>query len=327
MKYYLSLFVISCLLSSLFSLSVLSNTKKFKTSTLHENERLVSKNGKYFAELKTDGNFILYLLKEEPTGKETELQIWETKTHGKGHGPYKLVMQQDGDLVLYDGKDTKNWESHTSGKGTKPYRLVMQDDGNLVIYSHDGAAIWATHTAEPSKKELKTQFQDDGSGSIFFLDRHTVSCGEHQAINSFKLEKDHKKIRYVYTCVLSDQHITNECHDKETPLNDTDHNEKTSTDFLDRHKIACEDGNVLRSFALHRKDHKINYKYQCCKAHLKSCSKRNYEDMPKHDKSTHSLDNHNVDATGVDVFSSIHLTAQGKNYSYHNKVCKLDYVH
>lgn len=327
MKYYLSLFVISCLLSSLLSLSVLSNTKKFKTSTLHENERLVSKNGKYYAELKTDGNFILYLLKEESNGKETELQVWEAKSHEKGHGPFKLVMQQDGDLVLYDGKDKSIWQSKSTGKGTKPYKLVMQDDGNLVIYSHDGSPIWASHTAEPSKKELKTQYNDDGSGSIFFLDRHSVSCGKHQAINSFKLEKEHKKIRYAYTCVESEQHISNDCHDKETLMNDTDKNERQSTDYLDRHKISCDEGNVLRSFALHRKDHKINYKYTCCKATLKSCSKKNEDGIPKHDRSTHSLDGHNVDATGLEVFSSIHLTVQGGNYSYHNKVCKLDYVH
>jgi len=320
--------VISCVLGSIFTLSVLSNTRKFKTSTLHENERLVSKNGKYFAELKTDGNFVLYLTKEEH-GKEVELQVWETKTHGKGKGPYKLVMQQDGNAILFDNHNTHIWATNTAGKGKKPYRLVLQDDGNLVIYSHEGTSTWATKTAEPKQHELKTTFHEDESGSIHSLEKHAISCPEHSAVHSFRLEKDHHKIRYVFKCVTSEQHITNDCHEEETHHNDIDKNEKHSVDYLDRHKIKCEDGKVLRSFGLHSKDHKIFYKYSCCKANVKNCNKTGMKDVPKGDKSLAALDKLEVEAfgNGLGVFEGIHMTAVGKNYSYKNKVCEINYIH
>lgn len=328
MKCLLSLFVISCLLGSIFTLNLnmLSNNKKFKTSTLHENERLVSKNGKYFAELKTDGNFVLYLVKEEK-GKESEHQIWETKTHGKGKGPFKLVMQQDGNAVLYDGSGAHIWATNTVGKGTKPYRLVMQDDGDLVIFSHDGAPTWQTHTSEPLKRESKTAFHKDEAGSIFALEKHGIDCEKHSALNFFELERDHHKIRYSFKCIYSEQHITNECHDKETPHSAVEHNDKASTDSLDHHKLTCDDGNALRSFALHHKDKKIFYKYTCCKAHLKSCSKTESKSVPVGDKSIFHLDKLEVDAHENNVFSSLHLVVKDHHYSYHNHVCALNFIH
>jgi len=57
-----------------------------------------------------------------------------------------LVMQDDGNLVIYEKNGTYKWATGTNGKGTGPYRLMMQTDGNLVIYDSKNAAIWATGT-------------------------------------------------------------------------------------------------------------------------------------------------------------------------------------
>ncbi|UJR19098.1 hypothetical protein I4U23_022229 [Adineta vaga] len=46
---------------------------------------------------------------------------------------YHAIMQEDGNLVVYDQHETPTWASDTNGKGANPYRLVMQDDGNLVV--------------------------------------------------------------------------------------------------------------------------------------------------------------------------------------------------
>lgn len=55
----------------------------------------------------------------------------------------KLVMQSDGNLVLYAGSKAL-WASNTSGK-CKNCRAVYQGDGNLVIYNQDTkAAIFAS---------------------------------------------------------------------------------------------------------------------------------------------------------------------------------------
>jgi hypothetical protein len=53
-------------------------------------------------------------------------------------------MQGDGNLVLYDSADTALWDSKTSGKGTGPYRAVMQDDCNFVVYDSTGSATWSS---------------------------------------------------------------------------------------------------------------------------------------------------------------------------------------
>jgi hypothetical protein len=37
--------------------------------------------------------------------------IWHAGSHGKGVGPYKLVMQDDGNAVLFDSNDLITWSS------------------------------------------------------------------------------------------------------------------------------------------------------------------------------------------------------------------------
>src|SRR5262245_17215488 len=59
-----------------------------------------------------------------------------------------LQMQSNGDLVLYNlfgGLISKVWASNTAGKGAN--RVVMQVDGNLVIYTPTNIPVWATGTA------------------------------------------------------------------------------------------------------------------------------------------------------------------------------------
>jgi hypothetical protein len=67
-------------------------------------------------------------------------------------GNYKLVMQGDGNLVIYTKNNGFIWQSHSSGpNGT--YQLTMQQgDGNLVVYKVAGltkTAIWGTGTSQP----------------------------------------------------------------------------------------------------------------------------------------------------------------------------------
>jgi hypothetical protein len=38
------------------------------------------------------------------------------------------------------------WMSATAGQGAAPYRLVVQDDGNVVIFDAASTALWATNT-------------------------------------------------------------------------------------------------------------------------------------------------------------------------------------
>ncbi|MBF8185968.1 hypothetical protein ITP53_09460 [Nonomuraea sp. K274] len=61
-----------------------------------------------------------------------------------GGGRFKLVQQNQGNLVFYDGTKAL-WTSPTSGKpGAK---AAMQKEGNLVIYGPDNKPLWSTPTA------------------------------------------------------------------------------------------------------------------------------------------------------------------------------------
>ncbi len=62
------------------------------------------------------------------------------------NGAYRLAMQTDGNLVLYQGpqNDKPVWDSKTYGKPA--LGLYMQTDGNLVIYDKNGLPTWSTST-------------------------------------------------------------------------------------------------------------------------------------------------------------------------------------
>jgi len=64
----------------------------------------------------------------------------------------ELVMQQDGNLVLYSAVHQAIWASGT--RGVPGAVSVMQSDGNLVIYSKTGRAVWASGTARHAGARL-----------------------------------------------------------------------------------------------------------------------------------------------------------------------------
>jgi hypothetical protein len=57
---------------------------------------------------------------------------------------YRLILQQDGNLVLYGGRKEPLWASNTQGQ--KVEKCIMQQDGNLVLYLHNGQPVWASNT-------------------------------------------------------------------------------------------------------------------------------------------------------------------------------------
>ena len=52
-------------------------------------------------------------------------------------------------LVRYAGAGP-SWASNTPGQGTAPYRLIMQNDGNLVLYDSNDSIIFQTGTSDGS---------------------------------------------------------------------------------------------------------------------------------------------------------------------------------
>lgn len=102
--------------------------------SLYKGQSIFSPNGKYEAILQDDGNFVLY--KRSP--------IWASNTD-KHPDVVKLCMQYDDNLVIYDEKNPI-WASNSWRQNGSDCVLVMQDDGNLVIYRTEqcNEPIWST---------------------------------------------------------------------------------------------------------------------------------------------------------------------------------------
>jgi hypothetical protein len=79
------------------------------------------------------------------------------------NGRYRLVMQQDGNLVLYGPSGRPLWSSNTVGRGAN--HLRMQGDGNLVIYNGSNRAVWTSNT--PRHYSAYLIVQNDGNVVIY----------------------------------------------------------------------------------------------------------------------------------------------------------------
>jgi hypothetical protein len=143
MKFVIYLIYFILLFNVITSASLM--TSEQKGDTLNQDERLKSNNGKYFAAMQSDGNFVVYSARGK-NGRNKDKPIWASNTQRKGNAPFRLVMQNDGNLVLYDSSNSPKWNSNTYKKGNPPFNVIMQDDGNLVLYDKSNSPKWASNT-------------------------------------------------------------------------------------------------------------------------------------------------------------------------------------
>lgn len=74
--------------------------------------------------------------------------IWSTNCS------YRVVMQGDGNLVVYNSVGTPMWNAGTVGHGGA--WAVLQGDGNFVIYPRDGGrALWSTNTTSGQRLSMQ----------------------------------------------------------------------------------------------------------------------------------------------------------------------------
>ena len=70
--------------------------------------------------------------------------LWNSGT--RGDAPDHLIMQNDGNLVIYQGLNVL-WDSKSGGGArSSAYYLSLENDGNAVVYSPAGQPIWTTKT-------------------------------------------------------------------------------------------------------------------------------------------------------------------------------------
>ena len=91
--------------------------------------------------MQADGNLVLY----PNTDQIPATHIWASKTHGKGRSPHHLILQRDGNLVIFDADNWPTWSTNTHKVG-KGCIFKVEDDGELVLYSYQGKQVWASQT-------------------------------------------------------------------------------------------------------------------------------------------------------------------------------------
>ncbi len=129
---------------------------KNRGSYLSSGERLnigdyLSSNGStFYATMQSDGNFVIYFSRYWFPNNA----IWSTFSNIGSFNfnrPYCLLIQDDGNLVIYDSNDKIVWTSGFGQRGLPPHKLWMQGDGNLVLYDKFNNHIWSTGTHLISK--------------------------------------------------------------------------------------------------------------------------------------------------------------------------------
>jgi len=93
--------------------------------------------------LQSDGNLVLSINAQGTTAALQNRPIWAAFTQNQG--ATQCNMQQDGNLVVYNGAGQPLWNSGT--EGNPGAFLVVQDDGNMVIYNQELQPLWQTGTS------------------------------------------------------------------------------------------------------------------------------------------------------------------------------------
>uniref|UniRef100_UPI003AAD0C3A B-type lectin plumieribetin-like isoform X1 n=1 Tax=Centroberyx gerrardi TaxID=166262 RepID=UPI003AAD0C3A len=99
---------------------------------LRRGDYLLSDDGNYKAIFQDDGNFVIY--KWSPT--------WASDT--VSCEPFRILLQQDNDLVMYTREDKPLWATGTfSNDHSQRLRLTMTNQGLLVL-DRNGQTIWTS---------------------------------------------------------------------------------------------------------------------------------------------------------------------------------------
>jgi hypothetical protein len=129
--------------------------------------------------MQDDGNLVVYNSSNTPTWytrtsvsqvfsyDSDHLTIGQTLLAGHylrtAEGYHGMLMQPDGNLVLYGPGYHVLWASNTYGVGAN--RVVMQGDGNLVIYTAANRPVWASNTSGTGAD--RAVLQGDGNFVIY----------------------------------------------------------------------------------------------------------------------------------------------------------------
>ena len=114
------------------SVTSLDQGKEFKSGTI-----MFSTNKKYVLVYFADGNIVVASL------TPTVALIWQSKSNVPPHTSGKFMLGTDGILAEYDNVGNPNW-STPGANGTPPYKLNLENNGQLAVVDYNGTVMWSS---------------------------------------------------------------------------------------------------------------------------------------------------------------------------------------
>lgn len=109
--------------------------------------------------------------------------MYEGEYLTSSNGQYQLILQADGNLVMYGPGHSVIWHTQTNGTGQPPFRLVAQADRNMVLYhtpsDAGNPALWTTHTGVGADRAGCFLILQDDRNLVLYEPNHD---GGHEAI-------------------------------------------------------------------------------------------------------------------------------------------------
>ncbi|KAM6908816.1 B-type lectin plumieribetin-like [Lycodopsis pacificus] len=102
-----------------------------KNDELRKGDSLMSNNGQWKAVFQDDGNFVIYGWKP----------VWASDTYGSD--AFRLVMQADCNLVMYNKCDEPRWHTNSYKPEPNVCRLYLTNEGKLVL-NKESEEIWTS---------------------------------------------------------------------------------------------------------------------------------------------------------------------------------------
>lgn len=110
--------------------------------TLKKGQYLQSSNGDYiFAFQEGDGNLVVYQVEKTAETIKDWIPVWSPQVGNTG--AEILILQKDGNLVLYDKDYNAIWATATNIAGKEPDKLIIENDGKLKLIKEPNNEIWS----------------------------------------------------------------------------------------------------------------------------------------------------------------------------------------
>ena len=98
-------------------------------------KNLQSRNGVYRLVLNDTGNLEIWCKREK---------IWTTNTDDDYIE--SLIFDNDGKISLLGKDNSSRWQMKLLSRNSKPHLMLLQNNGNLVVYNECGNRLWESRT-------------------------------------------------------------------------------------------------------------------------------------------------------------------------------------